>query len=319
MNIYDFIPSPDVAAHCRNIGHQFSPLDMAVLIAISDKSLQERHDAWREVISGYPDMPIHESLNFEAQSSLHEYLRDLLSREEKLLADFLAPGDGVVYQASILANRWGHKQVDGCFPIFEDAFQNIEKRWDWEEDGLESGDIRREVIGCPDKWQSAKVSRHGEITSLARLRSDDDPDELDMIFIHIPIPFEKGDIVAVDEMPGVLYRMVHWHDGYEDFVTGKRGDGSDNVGGCYLLGEDGSLTWDHGPPLMTHRLRKYTDELKGQERFLAYLSHYIKTEDHSVDWLIAAWSRFYTEAQYQKELKHFSSCYLPLEKLRGNG
>ena len=97
MNIYSCIPSPDIAAHCEKIGHVFNPLEMAVIVAMCGKSLKEKHSAWREIISGYPDMPIHKSLNFDAQESLHEYLRGLIAHEEKQIAEFYAPADGAVF------------------------------------------------------------------------------------------------------------------------------------------------------------------------------------------------------------------------------
>ena len=45
MDIYGFMNSPDIAEHCRSIGHEFSPLDMAVLVAMSEKTIKEKHEA----------------------------------------------------------------------------------------------------------------------------------------------------------------------------------------------------------------------------------------------------------------------------------
>jgi hypothetical protein len=97
MNIYDYIVSADVAAHCKKIGHVFNPLDMAVIVALSDKTAKEKHAAWRHIAGHYPDMPIHKSHCFKAQQSLHAYLEKLIAWEEKCLAHFYSPGQGVVY------------------------------------------------------------------------------------------------------------------------------------------------------------------------------------------------------------------------------
>ena len=58
MDIYSFIKSPDVARHCEKIGHKFNPLEMAVIVAQSDKTVKEKHAAWQQIIANYSDMPM---------------------------------------------------------------------------------------------------------------------------------------------------------------------------------------------------------------------------------------------------------------------
>jgi hypothetical protein len=221
MNIYDFFHSPDIAEHCRKIEHVFKPLDMAIIVAISDKPIKEKLAAYKAIITEYPDIPIHESLNFKAKPSLHEYLRELIERKGKSLED-----------------------------------------------------------------------------------------ELNMIFFHLPIPFEKGDLVMTEEeKPFVLDWLPHWGTGnkftYEDYVAGKNGDGSDMIANCYHINQ-GRLERDY-----VHNgvycLRYFTGELKGQEKFLKYLSQYIKTKDDSIDWLIAVYCKFKSEAEHENWNELFGS------------
>lgn len=328
MDIYDFIPSPDVAAHCRKIGHHFGPLDMAVLIDMSDKTIRERHDAWRAIISDYPDMPILKKIfSNELSYSLHECLREKIALEEKLLTDFLTPGDGVVYLGEINEAERGPYPLDvrqpskpfltGYFSSFEKALEQAKKDWEFWGAGMEYASILREVVDHEDKWQSVRVNRRGEVVSV-NLNSLSNQSKLilNMNFVNIPIPFEKGDIVTIDdEIPCVLYDMVHWHNNYKDYASVERVSISDNGGGCFMLTEDGKLTHVYGAPFLTHRLRYYNDELKGWEQFLKYVSHYIKKEE-SVDWLISAWHRFYIQAQLEEANSH-SSSFPSLEQLHG--
>lgn len=327
MDIYDFIPSPDVADYCRKIGHRFSPIDMAVLIDMSDKTIRERHDAWRAIMSEYPDMPIRKKLlSRELSSSLHECLREKIALEEKMLMDFLTPGDGVVYLGEIneaerdpypLSVRQPSKPfLTGCFSSFEKALEQTKKEWEWEGAGMEYASILREVVDHENKWRSVRVNRRGEVVSVnLNPLSNQSTLILNMTFVNIPIPFEKGDIVTIDdEIPCVLYDMVHWHNNYQDYVLDNYGV-MDNGGGCYMLTEDGKLTHVYGKPFLTHRLRYYKGELKGREQFLEYVSHYIKKEE-SVDWLISAWYRFYIQAQFEEANSH-SSSFPSLEHLQG--
>lgn len=51
MDIYSFINSKDIEAHCRKIGYHFNPLESAYLIWQSAKhSIEEKHKAYRENI-----------------------------------------------------------------------------------------------------------------------------------------------------------------------------------------------------------------------------------------------------------------------------
>ena len=81
MNIYEYIPSLDVAAHCEKIGHVFTPLEMAVLIELSKKILKEKITAWKALIADFPDMPILKNNGFKiaiATNKRHYYTVKLL-------------------------------------------------------------------------------------------------------------------------------------------------------------------------------------------------------------------------------------------------
>ena len=65
MDIYGFINSRDVAAHCREINKVWTPFEMAVIIGRSDKTMSEKHAAWRELITDYPDMPTVENMHYK--------------------------------------------------------------------------------------------------------------------------------------------------------------------------------------------------------------------------------------------------------------
>ena len=87
LNIYDFIPSSDIADYCRDIAYSFSPIDMAVIIAISEKTTPEKHAAWQVIINDYPDMPIHGNEVMKPKESLQDYLQARITREEQGFED----------------------------------------------------------------------------------------------------------------------------------------------------------------------------------------------------------------------------------------
>jgi len=102
MNIYEYIPSLDVATHCEKIGHVFNPLEMAVLIEFSKKTLKEKITAWKALIADFPDMPILKNNGFKKEcESLHEYLKEYIAFKEKTAGTFLSPVTNEAYHCYI--------------------------------------------------------------------------------------------------------------------------------------------------------------------------------------------------------------------------
>ncbi len=55
MNIYEFINSPIIRELCEKNQHQFDTYQMAVIVANSDKPLEEKIIAYEELVDYYPD------------------------------------------------------------------------------------------------------------------------------------------------------------------------------------------------------------------------------------------------------------------------
>jgi hypothetical protein len=307
VNISSYIPSPDIAAYCEKIGHVFNPVEMAVIVAMSGKTMKEKHTAWWEIIADCPDMPIHKSMNFDARESLHDYLRELIVLEEKWLAEFYKPEVGVVYRPTVQTHR--ERRYDyGCYSTAGKAWTAICdywkdddcEYWDWKENHITRVKIERLYIDSGGTMQ-ADLDADGEILSLCRFGFgepyEDYPDNLDMIFIHLPMPFEQGDLVMFDNgEPRVLEGIPHWWDRYGKRISGEFGDATDMIAYTYFF-YDGELVRDH--EMGYHRLQRFNGELTGQDYFLKYLSQYIKTHDKDmyIDWLINLFLKFRTKSE----------------------
>ena len=319
MNIYEFFVSPDIAAYCQKIEHSFSPLDMAIIVARSKRSIKEKHNAYRAIISEFPDMPIHKTLHYDATDSLHNVLRELTAWEETRIKEFYLTGSDVVYLPRIwFADDSGlgerHIEVyDKCYASAEKAFRAVLKHYDIKADGIYRIGIEKDFVDTEKRF-SVWVDHNGEITDIYPQEAP--PIELELIFFHLPVPFEKGDLVTMeyDKKPRVLVQIPHWYKGkysYDEFVSGKRGDGSDMLGDYYFIGQNGLLTRDHGISDL-HLIRYFKGELKGQNRFLKHLSQYIMNNDESIDWLINVFCKFKAEAELEKVDSLFGGWYIGL-------
>lgn len=113
MNVLQYVNSKDIREYLGETNYQFSALEAAWLIYQSrNTTLEERHHAWKQLISEYPDCPIEERINTVPQGSLHRFLADYMDMENRMLDRFRDP-TGVVYQLEY------HYHEDGLDPTSE--------------------------------------------------------------------------------------------------------------------------------------------------------------------------------------------------------
>ena len=74
MDIYEFIESRDIREHCRKIQYKFTARESAFLIWQSDKTIQQKHAAYREIIETMPDEKLNERICTAEFEHLHEFL-----------------------------------------------------------------------------------------------------------------------------------------------------------------------------------------------------------------------------------------------------
>lgn len=288
MNIYDYFSSKDIADYCEKTGHSFNPLEMAVIVAHNDRTRKERHMAWRQIIEEYPDMPIPGRSGVSAKDSLHDSLMDEIAWEEKWIENFYTQGDDIVY----LFN--------------ENCYSSVEKAWIAINDDMMAGFnrdgtttiYRDRINGDNRSWVT--LDSNGEVVHFGGLYSRECPCNLYYYLIYLPMPFETGDLAALpDGTPFVLKDLLWQKPEYNDFFTGKI-DAEPSWGTLFhyysIDGESGRLCFENGRSDDIWRLRYFEGELCGRDRFLKYLSQYIKNGYDRADWLINAFLKFKTEA-----------------------
>ena len=136
MDIYSYIESSDgytkqmkeVADHCRSIGQTWSPFEMAVIIGRSNRSVAEKHTAWRDLINNYPDSqtPDHYKYgkpNFVSYDSYHKKLAEVI-KYENWLEDMLKKNEnGVAYKyMNPKSDYFDTDYSKDLYPTFDDAW-----------------------------------------------------------------------------------------------------------------------------------------------------------------------------------------------------
>jgi hypothetical protein len=315
MDIYDYINSCDVAAYCRELNHAWNTFDMAVIIGISNKSTAEKHKAWRELISDYPDMPTPTGYHHESYPSLHTKLAEAIEYEElyynRTFELFKTAEQGAVYVYAVIWGKYtggSTGEADGktIFTTFESAFADVKNCYD------ENDEVRRvKITKCfLDDVDSAK----GKITAYfdyggnlididiiasAELRSQWFPDVSDNasrlfrddFYVIIPIPFKRGDILTyacdpkyrsvTESDKGIIFVLdsIDHHDP-RHFERRKRyeGDRSDMNAWGFFVDDNGVLYGEHA--YCYDCLEYYRGKLEDKERLLHYVNLYIRGEIH---------------------------------------
>ncbi len=305
LNIYDYFNSRDIAEHCRNIGHPFTAIETAYLVWHSNHhTLADKHKAWQKIIGTMPDEPFHPNWDFDGHT-LHSFLRTYMRLQNTFIADFCTTKEGYIYTYSALCKR-----QDQFCPgrIFFDSYDTCLN-------ALKVNELEEDTYG---EIVKAKITRHRVYSSHVSFRDAQGQESVvfdkqlqpieiepacesesekryispsygfDEMWVAIPTPFRKGDIVMdVDvyddccekHLPFVLERIPYWRRNAENGDDCEKEverllesgvDWTDMQEGVFFQDSNGEIYWDHAFNYLN--LEYYRDELKGPEKLLIAVS-----------------------------------------------
>ena len=201
-----FLNSKDIAEHWKKIGFICTPVQAAYIIYKSrERSLQEKHAAWKELIETTPDCPLAEGprkermgLSDALSKSLHAFLRAYMALEEKLYGDLIDRRDHACavyfYRTYYKGDRDWHEDRrlfrlhDDCLRAARDddpelLYIEITKQWT-----------------DPEERIAALMRGDGTLLSFdAEGLPEADGDLLqafEWLWFDFPTPFRRGDIVV---------------------------------------------------------------------------------------------------------------------------
>ena len=287
MDIYSFFNSPDVAEHCRDIGHTLNAFESAVMISrCYTRTFEEKLAAYRAIINEYPDMEVPKtSQNENHVPSFHKALEHIILYEEQKLKKFLECEAGSAYQIELkYKNYRDNEYEDELCSTYEKAQTNALQAVKLSEELGYKGDvvhiyIRKYYIDSNNHY-SAKLSKLGDIIELESYvfpAEAKDPSVLLDCYIDIPVPFKKGDLVEDGADSGFIGNLFvlqslscdsQHHDGWV-----MQSDTSDMTAYVYYLSDDQVCCEDM---VFYPNLRYCQRELEGDERILKFVSLYMQ-------------------------------------------
>ena len=316
MDIYEFINSRDIRRHCRKLGHKFNAIESAYIIYHSRKTIAEKHTAYREIIETMPDMEFKRDDFMTADyDSFHEFLRRYIDFENKLIEIFKAE-DRAVYRWSVKSPDFLERSYD-MFEDWKSCQESCAENWAYD-------NISEYMVGkyrikkSKNDKEECEIEAHfnldnkiiyiyGDITDYDGIQNI-----FDTIWIEVPTPFEKGDIlydpngikgnIFYPNSPFVLTNLCTWDSEKQLERKRKEYDSLDMTASGYFY-DDNAINI-YGECMHSYiDLEYYTSELKGKERVLKAVSSFLK-EDIDLSLLLNAFMIITQNEDAKRRISH---------------
>lgn len=211
MNIYKYIRSKDVREYNEKIGHKFTATESAFLVWLNyEITLKEKHDAWREIVREMPDEEVSERPNADYALSLFALLNKFIEADNRLIDEFYKKDEQTVYSYRYICK--GDSSFGEDFGrIYSDlGYIQGELRKDSDLDILRV-EYTKKYLSSHCRRITLETDGSGNVTSV----DGDFIQGIDLclkkeeffegLWIDVPTPFRKGDIVCSRKMPFGYY------------------------------------------------------------------------------------------------------------------
>lgn len=139
MDIYRFINSKDIREYLRDIDYTFTVPERAFLIYMSHTTtLQEKFEAWKEIVNTMPDCSMESRFNMMEIHSFHQFLADYMKLEQRMMNMFYETENAVytyeIYEKDISSNISCDSKYDWCkseifFGDFQQSYLHFRKNY----------------------------------------------------------------------------------------------------------------------------------------------------------------------------------------------
>lgn len=290
MNIYQLIESTAVKKHLQKINYSLNPIECVMLILSNTRlTLSEKEAALSELMSSLPDTMLTEN------KSLFSAILEYSDLQQKAIRDFYSCAENESYLVTVYSDfdRYADgplkticKSKDECLRFAAHTTPEQVK-------------IKKGVIG--NAYIAAELVLNAQLEPL-RLINWLKPDFSQELFaalhqspdLKIPLPFQAGDIVYLpSDIPGKPHEPMVI-DGKTNIppFDWKHANGVFKASNC-------GITLDFIPEF--ERFEYYTDELKGRNRILKPVRHFIKGNIRNLEVFTTAILKIYSEEQISRD------------------
>ena len=284
MDVYNLINSKAISNYCREIKHQFNTEELAVLIYRNNKmNIDEKILAYKELIEKYPDMEVIERINCEHYFSVKDMIKNEILRLDKLSKKLKQDEEDVVYTYIPFYESTQEyypytSDLDNIYKTYRETYTAVNEEIE-EYNDIEKFRMIKRHISSQENKVIAEFMVENKIPKMINLYDPNDNFlDIDNIFVNIPTPFKKGDILVEGKESNnrevfVLDWLCNWDERLPERLLKGNCDSSDMNGTGYYI--------YNGMPISDHHFNYdnweyYDDELKGMNKILVGISNLLK-------------------------------------------
>ncbi len=291
LDDYDLINSKAIRNHCRKIKYEFNTEELAVLVYRNNKmDILEKISKYQDLIDNYPDMEVIERINCKHYDSIKVMLKNEIERNKKTYEDFLRKDENSVYtwdeyNRTTKEYSRSYEIINNLKRTYEETYKSV-KDYINEFDDTISFIITKKFFGEKERLIRAHYNVIDKTPKLVKIYDkEDDFLDIDNIFVYMPTPFKKGDIL-ISENPSrcnygdngdifVLDYLATWRENIKEYLKRGNSDSSDMVGyGYYLYDDKAEFTYDNKWDYDSFEY--YEGKIEGNNRILKAISSYLK-------------------------------------------
>ena len=281
IDVYDLINSKTISEYCRKIKHQFNIEEIAVLIYRNNKmSIEEKINTYNKVIEKYTDMEVIERVNCKHYDSVKTMIKQEISRLEELTNKLLEDEENSIYTYNEFDKNTLQYLETNNFDDVKSSFKEIEtdiykEYLSDEENSVTKFRIeKRHLKDDSYKKIIAEYEVQNKTLILKNIYSVSEESDIDTIFVNIPNPFKKGDILQYSNKIMVLDWIITDKENLKELLLKGNYDSLDMYGYCYLVNDKGNVYRDD---IHNYDSWEYlSKELIGKERMLKTISSFLQ-------------------------------------------
>ena len=288
---YNLINSRAIADYCRSIKHKFNTEELAVLVYRNQRmSLEEKIDKYNDLIKNYHDMEVIERINCKHYSSVKTMIKDEIQRIKILNKKLIQDDENCIYtwtEFNKSTQKYEHSgDIEHTFKTYKEAFKNI-MEYIKEYDDTISFRITKKYFDKRKEKIFADYNVENKKAILVNI-SESNKTFLDInqIFLNIPTPFKKGDILISNNSTMcsygesndifVLEYLCTWRKNLERYLANGNYDSSDMIGYGYFFINDNTTEFVREHKWDYDSFEYYDGELTGRDRILKDISSFVK-------------------------------------------
>ena len=229
MDIYQFIDSRDIRNYLQDIKYKFTVPETAFLIYMSRRAtLNEKLDAWQEIIDTMPDCSMGERINMVEIPSFRKFLTEYIALLKKLL-DIFYKSEKAVYTYSFYekegnwvgsVGKFEWVEEGKVFSDFHTAFSHVKKNY-LDESFKKLRFTKQYFFDAEDESEKRLTLEMNHDLKILSINEqgilNDSKIDLFLAFegmwFAFPTPFRRGDILInpfLSEKPFVLNDIRTW-------------------------------------------------------------------------------------------------------------